>query len=74
MIPLWFMPEGVKRVLEFLPFSSIYFTPVQIYLGQLTYGEIALKCGIQILWIVLIYLLGDFLWRKGQKKLIVQGG
>lgn len=74
MIPLWFMPEGVKRVLEFLPFSSIYFTPVQIYLGQLTYGEIAFKCGIQIVWIALIYLLGDLLWRRGQRKLIVQGG
>lgn len=74
MIPLWFMPKELTAVLNFLPFSSIYFTPVQIYMGQLSYGEIAFKCGIQILWIALIYLLGNILWKKGQRKLIVQGG
>lgn len=74
MIPLWFMPEWMEGVLKFTPFSSIYFTPVQIYLGQLSYREIALKCAVQAVWIVLIYLIGDFLWKKGQKKLVVQGG
>ena len=74
MIPLWFMPEWMSGFLSFTPFSSIYFTPVQIYLGQLTYGEIGFKCTVQALWILVIYLIGDFLWRKGQKKLVVQGG
>ena len=74
MIPLWFMPEWMQGVLDFTPFASIYFTPVQIYLGQLSYGEIAAKCAIQLVWIVLIYLIGEILWRKGQRKLIVQGG
>lgn len=74
MIPLWFMPEWMSGIMTFTPFSSIYFTPVQIYLGQLSYREIGLRCGIQCLWILLIYLVGDFLWKKGQKKLVVQGG
>ena len=34
MIPLWFMPDRVQGVIRFTPFSSIYFVPVQIYLGQ----------------------------------------
>lgn len=34
MIPLWFMPDRVQGVIRFTPFSSIYFMPVQIYLGQ----------------------------------------
>lgn len=74
MIPLWFMPEEVSAVLNFMPFSSIYFTPVQIYLGQLSYGEIIFKCAVQLVWIAVIYLLGNILWKKGQKKLTVQGG
>lgn len=74
MIPLWFMPEWMSGVLKFTPFSSIYFTPVQIYLGQLSIGEVLLKCLIQIVWIVIIYLIGNVLWNKGQRKLIVQGG
>lgn len=74
MIPLWFMPGWMSGVLNFTPFSSIYFTPVQIYLGQLSYGEITMKCTVQLVWIMVIYLIGDILWKKGQQKLVVQGG
>lgn len=68
MIPLWFMPEWMRGVLNFTPFSSIYFTPVQIYLGQLSYNEIALKCAVQLVWIGVIYFIGDILWKKGQQN------
>lgn len=74
MIPLWFMPDWMSAIVEFSPFSSIYFTPVQIYLGQLSYGQIAHKCGLQLVWIAIIYMLGHLLWLKGKKKLVVQGG
>ncbi len=74
MIPLWFMPEWMQGVLHFTPFASIYFTPVQIYLGQLSYGGILGKCMVQIVWIILNYLIGSLLWRQGQRKLVVQGG
>ena len=74
MIPLWFMPDWMKGVLTFTPFSSIYFTPVQIYLGQLSVSEIIKGFGIQLLWILLFVILGKVLWRQGQKKLVVQGG
>lgn len=74
MIPLWFMPEWMDGVIRFTPFASIYFTPVQIYLGQLSYQEILGKCLIQIFWILIIYMTGHWLWLRGQKKLVVQGG
>ncbi len=74
MLPLWFMPEWMDGVLRFSPFSSIYFTPVQIYLGQLSYHEIGVKCLIQAVWIGIIYFVGNMLWLKGKKKLVVQGG
>ena len=74
MIPLWFMPEWMYGVLRFTPFSSIYFTPVQIYLGQLSLSEIIKGFGVQLVWILLFVFLGNVLWRQGQKKLVVQGG
>jgi ABC-2 type transport system permease protein len=74
MIPLWFMPEWMSGIVEYSPFSSIYFTPVQIYLGQLSYEDIAYKCGLQLVWIGIIYMIGNLLWAKGKKKLVVQGG
>ena len=74
MIPIWFMPGWLGRIIEFTPFSSIYFTPVRIYLGQLTGKEIAGKCLLQLGWILLIYCLGSLLWRLGQRKLVIHGG
>jgi len=74
MIPLWFMPEWMMPIMNWLPFSSIYFTPVQIYLGQLTGKEIGMKFLLQLIWIVILYLSGNLVWEKGKKKLVVQGG
>lgn len=74
MIPLWFMPDWMRGVIRFTPFSSIYFTPVQIYLGQLSLSEILCGFLIQVFWIVFLFSIGMFLWKKGQKKLVVQGG
>lgn len=74
MIPLWFMPIWMMSVLKYTPFASIYFTPVQIYLGQLSASEMLSKCLVQIVWIIVIFLIGNVLWNKGQKKLVVQGG
>ena len=74
MIPLWFMPDWMSGVIRFTPFSSIYFMPVQIYLGQLSLSEILQGLLIQLFWIVLLFSAGMFLWKKGQKKLVVQGG
>lgn len=74
MIPLWFMPDWMSGIISFTPFASIYFTPVQIYLGQLPYQDILWKCFIQMIWIVIVYAIGHLLWLKGQRKLVVQGG
>lgn len=74
MLPLWFMPEWMSMVLKCTPFSYVYFTPVQIYLGQLSPREILQQCLIQLIWIVVIYGVGHMLWIQGQKKLVVQGG
>lgn len=74
MIPLWFMPDWMGGILKWTPFSSVFFTPIQIYLGQLPVNQIIGKCAAQLVWIILIYSLGNGLWHLGQKKLVVQGG
>lgn len=74
VLPLWFMPEGVLKVISFTPFDSIYFIPVKIYLGQISLNDVWFYYGKQIIWIVLLYLLSTLLWNKGQKRVVVQGG
>lgn len=74
MIPIWFMPPLLRKVVSYTPFEAIYFTPIRIYLGELTGSEILYSMTIQIFWIMVLYLIGDFFWKKGIRKLVVQGG
>ena len=74
LLPLWFMPEPILKIIKFTPFDSIFFTPVQLYLGQLQGYEVMLNFGRQLLWIGILYAIGELLWRKGIKRLVVQGG
>lgn len=73
-IPMWFMPDWLKNIIKFTPFDAIYFTPVQLYLGELQGWEIPLNFARQILWIIILYGIGELCWRKGIKRLVVQGG
>ena len=74
MIPLWFMPELARKIIAFTPFESIYFTPVQIYLGNISGSEIVAGFIKQLVWIACLMSAGFILWKKGKKKLVVQGG
>lgn len=74
MIPLWFMPQSVRKIISFTPFEGIYFTPVQIYLGNISGEEIAAGFIKQLVWIICLMTCGFILWNKGKRKLVVQGG
>lgn len=74
LLPLWFMPEGLRKIIAFTPFESIYFTPVQIYLGEVRGEELIGKMMVQLLWVVVLWIIAQFFWKKGTKKLVVQGG
>ena len=74
LLPLWFMPSVMKKIIAWTPFESIYFTPVQIYLGEIQGTELFTKLLIQLIWILLLGCIAHFFWKKGVKKLVVQGG
>lgn len=74
LIPLAFFPQVVQRLFDFLPFSSMLYAPVMIYLGKYTGSTLLFVLARQAVWVVLLYLLGSFIWRKVTKRLIVLGG
>lgn len=74
LIPLWFMPPVLQKIISYTPFQSIYFTPVQIYLGNVEGVELLTSVGVQFLWIAVLGLIANAFWKKGVKKLVIQGG
>lgn len=74
IIPIIFFPAWFQNFLMFLPFGSINYTPVMIYLNKYSWYGTLQVLGIQILWVVILYLLSKFLWGKATKRLTIMGG
>ena len=74
LIPLSFFPPLVQRIFDFLPFSSMIYTPVMIYLGKYSGSELGFVLLRQAVWVVLLYVLGNLIWKKVTKRLVVLGG
>ena len=74
VIPLAFLPEVVRNVLTFLPFSSLSYTPVMIYMGMYNGFEILFYIGLQLLWVVAFFGLSKLIWKCVINRLSIQGG
>lgn len=74
VVPLAFLPSGLAAVLNFLPFASLSYTPVMIYMGMYSYGEIAWRIGLQLLWLGVMFAVSKIIWNSAMKHLSIQGG
>ena len=74
LIPLSFFPGAVQKIFDFLPFSSMIYTPVMIYLGKYTEAELVFVMARQAVWVVLLYFFGSVIWQRVTKRLEVLGG
>jgi ABC-2 type transport system permease protein len=74
VVPLAFLPSGLAAVLNFLPFASLSYTPVMIYMGMYTYPQIAMRLGLQLFWMVVMFGVSKLIWQSAVKRLAVQGG
>lgn len=74
VIPIIFFPAWFQNFLMFLPFGSINYTPVMIYLNKYSWLGTIQVLGIQVLWVIILYLLSKFLWGKATKRLTIMGG
>ncbi len=74
IIPIWFFPAGVAKVLSSLPFVYIYQLPLSIYIGKGDRIEQLAQMRIQSVW--LLVLAGVFIFAQKQitRKVMVQGG
>ncbi|MBQ4569496.1 MAG: ABC-2 family transporter protein [Ruminococcus sp.] len=72
-VPLAFM-GGFGHILSFLPFASLSYTPVMIYMGMYDMGQIAFYLSLQLVWLVFFYVLSKLVLQSAMKRLVVHGG
>ncbi len=74
IIPIWFFPAGVAKVLSSLPFVYIYQLPLSIYIGRGSRAEHLWQMRIQFMWLVILTALFLLIHNKVTRKVMVQGG
>lgn len=74
VIPLPLMPDWLRGIVEFLPFRYVADLPLRIYSGNIPVDQAFNSIGMQIFWIIVLALFGNYLMQKALKHLVVQGG
>ena len=74
VIPIPFLPDPVRRIVELLPFASAQNIPFRIFAGDITGPEISVSLIKQAIWLIVFLLLGQFMEKQALKRTIIQGG
>jgi ABC-2 type transport system permease protein len=74
LLPISFFPHYAQTILGVLPFEYISYIPMLIYLGELRGAKLAEAISIQMFWVVVLFGIGDALWRWATHQVVIQGG
>ncbi len=72
-VPLAFM-GNLGQVLGYLPFASLSYTPVMIYMGMYSVGEIIFYMCLQLVWLGIFVIISKLILKSAMKRLVVHGG
>jgi ABC-2 type transport system permease protein len=74
LIPLWFMPDLLRQFVQLLPFQSIVYIPVSIYIGIPATGSILTAMALQVFWAIVLMGVIRLVWKRALYRTVIQGG
>lgn len=74
VVPIPFFPKYLQNINNFLPFRYISDFPVRLYIGNIPLSEGLIGIIVQIVWIIILFVLGKILANIAIKKAVIQGG
>lgn len=73
LVPLWYYPKWLLDITNLLPFKNMVFGPVSIFLEPGS-NQFLSYFSSNIFWAVFMTLLSLILWKRGIRRVEVQGG
>lgn len=73
-IPIPFFPSYLQKISDILPFRYVSDFPFRLYIGNISINEGFVGIVMQLIWIVILIIIGNLLMKKALKKAVVQGG
>lgn len=75
LIPLPFFPDAIQKVLLWLPFQAIYYTPLtMVAKPELGWGTFLPMLGVQLFWVLALFVLTRLFYNQAIKVLRISGG
>lgn len=74
VVPVILLPNIIQKITYYLPFRYISDLPFRIYSGNISISSGTSSIIIQIIWILLLIIIGNMIVKKSLKKVFIQGG
>jgi ABC-2 type transport system permease protein len=74
LVPLPFMPDWFTKYIYLSPFAAMQNVPFRIYSGNIQLHEAVSAILLQIVWAIVLIVLGKVVLSKALKRVVVQGG
>ena len=74
VLPLDVFGDKINEIFKYMPFRYIIYFPINVLMGRVDAGEVRMGIIIQIVWIIIVYIIGKILWKIGIKKYVSTGG
>lgn len=74
ILPLPLFPDRWQSVIRFLPYAQLLDAPARIYSGNQPLRGVPGLFALQLGWSVALGVLGMLLWKRNEKRLVLQGG
>lgn len=74
IIPLPFLPDRIRQVIELTPFATMQNLPFRIYSGNIAGAEMIKGVLLQVFWLVALVSIGKLWMSWALKKVAIQGG
>lgn len=65
LVPVIYFPEAMQKILFFLPFEHLAFTPIEFMLGRMSLNDLAQAFTVLFFWICALTLFRQWVWTKG---------
>ena len=68
LMPVILLPDSIANISAFTPFPYIVYWPIAILIGKASLDQTMSSIGIQIIWIIGLYIVYKLLWKYGVRK------
>lgn len=74
IVPIPFLPKTLKIISSILPFQYTSDLPFRLYVGNISIDSVVKPLIMQIIWIIILIILGQIIMKNNMKRIEVQGG